>query len=167
MYDEIDAYVDGSYNKKLHLCSYGVILIHNGEQIGQCSGFVTDAGYCNMRNVGGEILSATEAMKYAYENDVKRLNIYYDYTGICEWASGGWQCNNEYTKKYKENYENYKKTIDIRFTKVKSHSGVKYNELVDQLAKESCFIGIQGKNLLGSDNSKKKKKNPKNGGRAK
>lgn len=160
MYEELDAYVDGSYNKKLHLCSYGVILIYNDEPIEKCSGFITDPGYCNMRNVGGEILSATTAMKYAYENGVKKINIYYDYTGIMEWASGGWQCNNPYTKKYKADYEFYKKNIDIHFSKVKSHSGIKYNELVDKLAKESCLIGIAGKNFLG-DNTSKKKDNKK------
>jgi len=157
MYEEIDAYVDGSYNKKLHMCAYGVILIHNEELIEKRSGFVTDPGYCNMRNVGGEILSSTEAMKYAYENSIKKINIYYDYTGISEWALGGWKCNNQYTTKYKEDYDFYKTKMDIHFCKVKSHSGVYYNDLVDQLAKESCLIGVDVKNLLGNPKKKKSK----------
>ncbi len=149
MYKQIDAYVDGSYNKKLHLCSYGVIIVHEDEVVATCYGFnVEDVGYTNMRNVGGEILSATEAMKYAYENKISEMNIFYDYIGIEKWALGMWKCNNKYTQKYQDDYNFYKNHINIEFTKIKSHSGNQYNDMADQLAKEAAMINTGKKEKL-------------------
>lgn len=137
------AYVDGSYNKKLHMCSYGAIILDRDEIVEILSGLnETDLGYNNMRNVGGEILSALAAMEYAYKNNIKEMDIYYDYLGIEKWAIGGWKTNNSYTKEYKEKYDFYKENVNIIFHKVKAHSKDKYNDMVDIIAKKAALIEV-------------------------
>ena len=51
------------------------------------------------------------------------------------------QTNKEGTKHYKEVYDKYSQYIKIKFTKVKGHSGDKYNDKADMLAKKAAGIG--------------------------
>ena len=44
---------------------------------------------------------------------------------------------------YHEKMQEYKKKINIKFVKVKGHSGDKYNDIVDKLAKKA--LGIEGR----------------------
>lgn len=137
------AYVDGSYNKKLHMCSYAAIILLDDEIVVKLSGLnENDFGHNNMRNVGGEILSALAAMEYAYDNKFDEIQIYYDYYGIEKWATGKWKTNNIYTKNYKEKYDHYSKNLSISFHKVKSHSNNEYNDMVDILAKKAALIEV-------------------------
>lgn len=46
-----------------------------------------------MRNVAGEILGATVAMKKALELGFSNMKLCYDYAGIEHWAKGEWKCN--------------------------------------------------------------------------
>lgn len=48
---------------------------------------------------------------------------------------GRWKTNTELTQKYADFVKQALKTIDIEFVKVKSHSGIEFNEEVDKLAK--------------------------------
>ena len=41
---------------------------------------------------------------------------------------------------YYEKMQEYKKKIDTKFIKVKGHSGDKYNDIVDRLAKKALGI---------------------------
>ena len=38
---------------------------------------------------------------------------------------------------YKKFYDEIKDKLEVKFIKVEAHTGVKYNELVDKLAKEA------------------------------
>ena len=48
--------------------------------------------------------------------------------------------NKEGTQSYQAFYDNISKNVDITFVKVKGHSGDKYNDLADKLAKEALGI---------------------------
>ena len=63
------------------------------------------------------------------------MNICYDYSGIEMWATGEWKTNNELTMKYARAMQEWGEKISIMFQKVAAHTGVEYNEAVDQLAK--------------------------------
>ena len=89
---------------------------------------------------GQEILGATYAMKYAYDHDIKNLVIYHDYEGIAKWCLGEWKTNKLETQTYKNKYQEYSKKVNISFVKVKGHSGDKYNDLADALAKEAAGV---------------------------
>ena len=133
------AYVDGSFNVATGEFSYGVVMFHNGEEITFNKSF-SDPELASMRNVAGEIKGAEAAMEYAYKNGMKSLTIYHDYEGIAKWPLKLWAANKEGTKAYQEYYNNIKEYVDIKFVKVKGHSGDKYNDLADKLAKEALGI---------------------------
>ena len=93
-----------------------------------------------MRNVAGEIYGSLASMEYAIEHNISHLTIYYDYMGIEKWCTGEWKTNKAGTLAYKKYYDRARKKVNITFQKVKGHSGDKYNDLADQLAKEACGI---------------------------
>ncbi|GIO06269.1 hypothetical protein J31TS6_22970 [Brevibacillus reuszeri] len=130
------AYVDGSYDSISNFYGSGVVILFNAEKFTlQSKG--NDPSLVDMRNVAGEIIGAQMAMDFALEHSVKSLNIIYDYEGIEKWCTNAWEAKKVGTKQYKEHYLNVSKKIDVRFTKVKAHSGNVYNEEADKLAKNS------------------------------
>ena len=133
------AYVDGSFNVDTMVYGYGVVMMYHGrEEYYKGSG--NEENMSAMRNVAGEILGATYAMKYAYDHDIKNLVIYHDYEGIAKWCLGEWKTNKLETQTYKNKYQEYSKKVNISFVKVKGHSGDKYNDLADALAKEAAGV---------------------------
>lgn len=141
---EAIAYVDGSYNDRRNEYAYGAVIFFDGGQREFCEKF-SDVKMAKMRNVAGEIEGAKRAMKFCVENKIKSIDIIYDYEGIEKWCTGAWRVNEDGTKEYKKFYNNIAKSVDVNFVKVKGHSGNKYNDLADSLAKEA----------LGLANSKK------------
>ena len=96
-----------------------------------------DSELIEMRNVAGEIEGAMAAMNIALKRNIHILYLHYDYMGIEKWANGEWKANKVGTKKYAEYYNSIKDKLKVIFIKVKAHSGNKYNEEVDALAKEA------------------------------
>lgn len=132
------AYVDGSYNVATKEYSCGVVFLMGTEEI-----HIAEKGESTelaaMRNVAGEILGAELAMRKAVELGVRSLSIYHDYQGIASWCLGEWKTNKEGTKAYKEYFDSIRDRVNIRFVKVKGHSGDKYNDMADELAKSVIF----------------------------
>ncbi|MFA7532837.1 MAG: ribonuclease H family protein [Tissierellaceae bacterium] len=135
---EAIAYVDGSFNLEKFEYSYGVVFLTlAGEE--SFSGKENHKDLAEMRNVSGELKGAMEAMKIAIERVINTLYLHYDYTGIENWALGNWKTNKDGTKNYKEFYDSIKDKLQVKFIKVRAHSGVKYNEEADKLAKEALI----------------------------
>ncbi len=133
------AYVDGSYNVKTGAYSFGAILFVDGKKLTFKKKFEQDE-YSFARNVAGEIRGASFIIQYAIKNNIKTLDLFYDYQGIESWYTGDWKANNSLTQRYQEFAKNNSDKINVNFFKVKSHTGVKYNEEVDLLAKEALGI---------------------------
>ncbi len=137
------AYVDGSYFEGEY--SYGAVIIPdktNTDDVVKLSGKGTDKEMAAMRNVAGEIEGAKAAMRYATENGIKRINIFHDYQGIASWPLQEWKTNKAGTLAYKKYFEEMRMMTDIRFYKVKGHSGDFYNDMADALAKNELGIEI-------------------------
>lgn len=136
--NEAIAFVDGSYmeDKDFRLVGFGILIIFNKEQT-KLSGIVSNPDLLDFRNVTGEIFAAKNAITWAINHNVKTLTIYYDYEGIRSWALGKWKTNNELTTSYAAFIDVAKKDLKIKFEKVLAHSGIIYNEIVDELAKEA------------------------------
>ena len=132
-------FVDGSFNTKTQKYGYGGVLIHGGKTY-KLQGSGTDSEYAKMRNVAGEILGAQAGIEKAIELKIEKVTVIYDYLGIEYWARGIWKRNKKGTIAYKKFIDNATEKIEIHFKKVKSHSGIKGNDIADQLAKEAVDI---------------------------
>lgn len=137
--DALTAYVDGSYDIVTANFAYGCVILENGREHTMSKAF-SDAELATMRNVAGEIKGAEAAMQYALDHGAKELTIYYDYEGIAKWPLGQWKANKEGTVAYREFYREAAKKVKIEFVKVKGHSGDKYNDMADGLAKGALNI---------------------------
>ncbi len=138
--DFVKAYVDGSYEHSIRQYGSGVVILKNGVVEKTYSVKGSEASLVGMRNVAGEIEASKIAMKYCIDNNIKSLKLYFDYEGIEKWCTGAWKTNKEGTIDYKKFYDNIKENLAVEFIKVKAHSGDKYNEEADKLAKAA--IGI-------------------------
>lgn len=156
---EAIAYVDGSYDDNTKSFSYGVVIFYD-EIEEHFSASMKTPDLIGMRNVAGEIKAAEKAMQFCIDHNIKSVDIYHDYDGIAKWCSGEWKANTDGTKAYKNYYESIKLKINVNFIKVKGHSGDKYNELADQLAKSALGLGekpdiSQGTNSMTANNIKR------------
>ena len=133
------AYVDGSYHAEDRLFSYGMVILDGKEELTFCQMFC-DEELAAMRNVAGEIKGAEAAMKYALEHQYKKLYLYHDYEGIARWCQGTWKAGKEGTKAYKAYYDSISDKLEVVFVKVAAHTGNKYNEMADKLAKQALGI---------------------------
>ncbi len=136
----IEAYVDGSYEHAIKAYGSGVVIIKNDiiEETFSIKG--NDKSMVTMRNVAGEIEASKIAMQYCLDNNINNLVLYFDYEGIEKWCLGIWKANKEGTISYKKYYDSIKDKLNVTFVKVKAHSGNKYNDEADKLAKKA--IGI-------------------------
>lgn len=137
--DAAVAYVDGSYDAKTGLFSFGAVIFFEDKETNMSRAF-EDAELSLMRNVAGEIKGAVAAMEYCIQNGIKKLDLYYDYQGIESWCTGAWKTNKTGTVEYKRFYDSIKSELDVRFVKVKGHSGDKYNDKADSLAKSALGL---------------------------
>ncbi len=137
--DSLVAYVDGSYDHSQLRYAYGCVMVLPDEEV-TLSGSDSDEEYVSMRNVAGEILGSEKAVLWAIEHGYKKVTIYYDYEGIEKWANHLWKANKTGTKRYQAFIDEKRQEIEIAFEKVIAHTGVKYNEMADQLAKQALGI---------------------------
>ncbi len=137
--DAVTAYVDGSYNIRTGQFAYGALIFYNGDEITMSDAF-SDTDLASMRNVAGEIMGAQQVMMYCVDHGIKKLDLYYDYAGIEKWCTGEWKTTKKGTADYKTVYDWVRQYVDVRFIKVKGHSGNKYNDMADGLAKKAAGI---------------------------
>lgn len=130
-------YVDGSFMEAKNNYSYGLVVVKDGEVIHKDKGVGYKKEDISLRNVAGEVMGSMKAIEYAINNDYKEITICYDYQGIECWAKGTWQRNKDLTKYYHEFMKKNMHLIQVNFKKIKGHSGDKYNDLADKLAKEA------------------------------
>lgn len=128
-------YVDGSYDPALpDRYAFGAVFLAGGEVMTK-KGCIVDPENARMRNVAGEIAGARCAMAYCIEHGIREMALYYDYAGLEKWCTGEWHANLPGTQALKAYYDSIKGELRVHFRKVKSHTGVKYNEMADRLAK--------------------------------
>lgn len=138
------AFVDGSFNAKTNTAGYGAVVIMDpkcpSEQIhlsGKCN--VSDV---SSRNVVGEVYGAKAAISFCVEHGKQALTIFHDYEGVGKWGTGEWKAKSDIAKEYKEFCSSLVGKIDLRFQHVKGHSGVRFNELADILARMGSGVPV-------------------------
>jgi ribonuclease HI len=131
---EID--VDGSYQDGV--TTFGCVIRKNGKIINEISGVVDNVEVDGSHQVAGEIKAVTESVKWCIENSIKDVTIYHDYNGLEMWAKGIWKTKKQVSK----NYSEFMRIANIRinWVKIESHTGVKWNEYADKLAKNASRL---------------------------
>ncbi len=125
-------YVDGSYAPSCKKAGWAWAAVAQGELVAEDKG-VTLADAVS-RNIDGELEAAARAMEWA-ETLGRKATIVHDYTGIACWAQGLWQAKGVQAKAYLERIRDI--WTGFAFEKVEGHSGDKWNDHVDALAKEA------------------------------
>jgi viroplasmin and RNaseH domain-containing protein len=130
-----EIYVDGSYINGT--TGYGLVILKDGKVVEELFGQVADTAAGGTHQVAGELIAVEEALKWCQKNDVKEVSIFYDYLGIEKWASGAWKANQPLT----QNYGKFVRAsgIRIRWHKVASHTGNRWNDHADKLAKRGAL----------------------------
>ncbi len=139
--DLLVVYVDGSFDQRIKRYSFGCVILKPDGEVIRKSGSGDDPALLALHNVAGEMQGALYAVAWALEHGYPAVEICYDYDGIEQWATGGWQAKNELTRQYAEVMQKSMEKIRIRFTKIAAHTGNQYNEEADQLAKRALAGG--------------------------
>lgn len=130
--DGIRVFVDGSFSPNFPKSGWAFVVIENDKEIARGSGIT--AFDAESRNIDGEVMASFQAMRWLDANDKSGV-ICHDYEGIARWAKGEWQAKSNIAKRYVAAAQPYLHRVS--FEKVEAHTGVKWNELVDKLAKEA------------------------------
>jgi viroplasmin and RNaseH domain-containing protein len=142
----IEIWVDGSCfpqaDGSLRL-GWGLLVKKNGIEIHRDKGNDIPQEAVDHRNVAGEILAILKAIQWCQSRGIKEMTIYYDYQGLESWATGAWRAKLPFTQTYAQTVKESGATI--HWIKVRAHSGIPENEIVDQLAKEAAQGGVRGK----------------------
>ena len=134
--DGLVIYVDGSYYQGEY--SWAMAAYADGRLLKTASGKGKSADAAKLHNVAGEVEAAVEAVRWAETEGYEAYTICHDYIGLSEWAMGRWKANTPLTQEYAAFMLPYRQKIS--FCKVAGHTGVKGNELADQLAKKELGI---------------------------
>ena len=135
---DFEVYTDGSYANGKY--SYGYAFIKDGEVVFESNGVGEDLEAASMRNVAGELAAVVHAVEKAKTLDV-RIRIYHDYSGISHWVTGDWQAKNKFTQAYVTFMRAHQGLYE--FKKVAGHSGDRFNDYVDLLAKQALGISTK------------------------
>ena len=134
--DGVYAYIDGSFDRVSGVYGSGVVIV-DGDMKYDFKHAGNREDYAQLHNVAGELEAAKFVMWYAVDKKIREITLFYDYQGIEAWATGSWEANLTYTQDYLKFYNKVKERVKVNFVKVKAHTGVELNELVDKLAKEA------------------------------
>ena len=123
-------FVDGSFTPSYPKAGWSFVVTEDDREVARgCGVTAFDA---ESRNIDGEVMASFQAMKWLDVND-RTGTICHDYEGIARWARGEWKAKSSIAQQYVRASQPYLKRVN--FEKVAAHTGVKWNELADELAK--------------------------------
>lgn len=137
---DVQLYVDGSWNNRKNQYGWGFVLVVDGKSVSSGFGKGNNPKYLNQQQIGGEVVAVLQGLSRAVYKEYHHVEIVYDFSGIKEWPTGEWTTKSEIANAYVYHLKKYNKEIDITFKKVKSHSGNKFNDQADRLAKKGAKI---------------------------
>lgn len=126
----LTVYTDGSFEENLG--GWGYVMLDGGIPCFEAYGPCTKRN--EIRNIGGELEAAEEAITKAAELGADYLRIHHDYEGVGRWGDGEWKTNRPETESFVRFVKKMRSVMTIEFVKVKGHSDDVYNEVADALA---------------------------------
>ena len=131
----LQVYVDGSFiDGKI---GYAFVVLQDGAVVHEHCGQVQDDWLLDMHQVGGEIKAVLEAIAWCAVQGIKAATVCYDYAGIEHWVTGQWTAAKPATRRYTQMAAKW--PVAVRWHKVQSHSGDRWNNYVDKLAKKGAL----------------------------
>ncbi len=116
---------------------WGLLVKQDGQEVYRGKGNDIPPEAIEHRNVAGEIFGILKALEWCLAQGIAEVTLYFDYQGLESWATGTWRAKFPFTQYYARTVK--ASDITIHWIKVKSHSGIPENEIVDQLAKEGAM----------------------------
>lgn len=132
----VRVYVDGSFSPGFAYSGWAFVVTEDDNELARGNGLT--AFEAESRNIDGEVMASYQAMRWLDAHDMNGV-ICHDYEGIARWAKGEWAAKSNIAKRYVAAAQPY--LHRVKFEKVAAHTGVKWNELVDQLAKDAIAKG--------------------------
>ena len=147
IYPDVEIYTDGSTFRKTGIGAYGFIVVANGELIHRevkAIELQTEAkGFKETQNIGYlEMMGLKSALSYCNsEIPCLKVAIFSDSSYIVnsynKWSIN-WAKYNSWTKFQKDwKWINNNRSDNVYLSWVKSHSGNKWNDMIDELVRES------------------------------
>jgi viroplasmin and RNaseH domain-containing protein len=134
--DEVLIYVDGSFSPTAsRRAGWGFVVVKKGEEVFAASGATVEPALS--RNVDGELEATIQAIEWCRARGQKAV-ICHDYEGVGRWALGEWKASSAVAKRYQARIAG--QLDGIRFCKVSAHTGHRWNDRADELAKRG--IGL-------------------------
>ena len=141
-----EIYVDGSFASGA--TGYGAVILKDGKVVEELFGGVDSAEVAGTYQIAGELAAVREGLKWCAAHSVNEVSIYYDYLGIEKWATGEWKAKQPLTQEYARFVREC--AIRIRWRKVDSHTGNRWNDRADALARKGAgSIPSTETNLIG------------------
>jgi len=129
-----EVYTDGSYsNGKV---TFGFVILKDGAPVHEGSGIVPP-DFAKSRQVGGEIMAVLEALRWFEANGIPAAAVHYDFENLALWVRGVYKTNTDISRALVDAVR--RSPVKLTWTKVKAHTGVHWNERVDQLAKAAAM----------------------------
>ena len=155
--DILKIYVDGSYNSLTDEFAYGYVAVSGDVILNVDNGKHYSDKENNTRQVAGELLATLKGLEFARSINAKNIQIYHDYMGIRNHATGEWKREKQSSIDYYNKVQNMmSEGFVIDFVKVDAHTNVLLNELADELCK--YVLDIPSDNIIDNyvkDNSLK------------
>lgn len=146
--EQVVVYTDGAcsinINNNEDIGGWAYLIMHDNGIIKGCGGYKGRRLTCNLM----ELKSIKEAMDSCFNLGINNIKIYSDSAYVINivnndkldlWFKSGWKRKDgrwiKNRKYWKEIYGMMKEGMKVEFEKVKAHSGDRYNETVDALAK--------------------------------
>lgn len=138
----IELYTDGSFDRISGRCSGAYIAVEGGQILFCGTVKVTKPEYKESWNVSAELLTALLAVVMTADivhADNFELTVVHDYEGVSKYVSGPkpWNARSLVSRLYTQGIGQFRQAhggIDLRFRKVRGHSGDRFNEMADRLA---------------------------------
>lgn len=135
-------YTDGSCLERRY-GGYGFVVLENNDDKNTITEWHVSGGIDNTTNNRMELIAVIEGLKFSENRVYDKYCIYSDSQYVIKCAKGDFK-RNKNLDLWKV-YDKVCKNKNIEWTWVKGHSGDKYNNIVDCLAKQEAKI-IQNKN---------------------
>jgi ribonuclease HI len=136
-------YVDGSYINGA--TGFGAVILNDGAVVAELAGAVAADEVNGTRQVAGELRAVEEGLRWCRQHQVTEVEIFYDYYGVEKWATEAWKANQPLTQSYARAVR--ESGVRTRWRKVAAHTGDRWNERADQLAKQGALAVSAGRAL--------------------